>query len=191
MRQRLLLPVLVTLLLAACAPKPSYSGAVIDPPLEWPDFTLQSAEGPVSLSDFAGKYVALFFGFTKCMDICPTTLANLNYALNEQGEKAEDLQVVFVSVDHQRDSPEAASQYAQVFNPAFVGVTGTKEEIDAVTSEMGVYYLFEDPDEQGNYEVEHTSTVLVLDPDRRLVLTWPSGTTADQVKQDLDTLLGN
>jgi protein SCO1/2 len=190
MRRWVYIVVLVGLLVGACAPKPSYNGAVVDPPLAMPDFTLPSADGPVSLSDFAGKNVALFFGYTKCPDTCPTTMANLNYAVQGLGDKADDVQVIFVSVDYQRDTPQTASQYAQVFNPAFKGVSGTKDQIDKVTGELGIYYLFGTPDAQGNYAVEHTASVLVLNPEGKLVLTWPQGTTAEQMKQDMKTLVG-
>lgn len=190
MRRLFLFLTLSALLISACVPKPSYNGAVIDPPLDMPDFTLQSAHGPVTLSDYAGKHVALFFGYTRCEDTCPITMANLNYAVDGLGDKASDFQVVFVSVDYQRDTPETASQYAQVFNPAFVGVSGTQDEIDKVTGDFGIYYLFGAPDAHGNYDVEHTSSVLVLDPDRKLVLTWPEGTTPEQIRQDMQTLVG-
>jgi protein SCO1 len=182
---------LAALLMAACAPKPTYNGSVIDPQLDMPDFTLQSADGPVTLSDYAGKFVALFFGYTRCADTCPTTMANLRYGVDGLGDKAGDVQVIFVSVDPQRDTPEEASQYAQVFYPDFIGVTGTKAEIVEVTSNFGIYSLLGSPDEQGDYEVEHTSSVLLLNPDRKLILTWPQGTTAEQIKQDMQTLVGN
>jgi protein SCO1/2 len=182
--------ILCAALLVGCAPKPSYSGAIIDPPAPMPDFTLPSADGPVSLSDFGGKDVALFFGYTRCQDVCPTTMANLNYAVQGLGDKADQVQVIFVSVDYQRDTPQTASQYAEVFNPAFKGLSGTKDQIDKVTSELGIYYLFDTPDAQGNYEVEHTSSVLVLNPEGKLVLTWPQGTTAEEMRQDMQTMVG-
>lgn len=190
MRGFLIVLSLVALLLASCAPKPSYNGAVIDPPVEMADFTLEADSGPVSLSDFQGKYVALFFGFTHCQDVCPTTMADLNYAFSDLGDAADNLQVIFVSVDWMRDTPEVASEYAHVFNPSFLGLGGSKDEIDRVTSENGIYYLFGKPDAQGNYEVEHTSSILVLDKSGNLILTWPQGTSAEQIKQDMETLVG-
>jgi protein SCO1/2 len=190
MRRLLLLLSSVGLLLGSCAPEPSYNGAVIDPPVEMADFTLDADSGPVSLSDLQGKYVALFFGYTHCQDVCPTTMADLNYAVGDLDDAAGDIQVLFVSVDWKRDTPESASEYAHVFNPAFVGLGGSKDEIDSVTSEYGIYYLFGPPDPEGNYEVEHTTSVLVLDPAGNLVLTWPQGTTAEQIKQDMQTLVG-
>lgn len=190
MRRIPLLFTLAALLLGACAAKPSYNGAVIDPPVAMVDFTLPGEGGPVTLSEFQGKYVALFFGYTRCQDICPTTMADLNYAVSGLGDKGSDVQVVFVSVDWQRDTPEAASQYAKVFNPAFVGLGGSKDEINKVTGDYGIYYLFGTPDAQGNYEVEHTASVLVLDQSGRLIMTWPQGTTAEQIKEDMTTLVG-
>ena len=189
MRRLPLIFALSALFLGACAPKPSYNGAVIEPPVEFADFTLEGPRGPVSLSDFEGKYVALFFGFTRCEDVCPTTLADLNYGLGGLGDYADDLQVIFVSVDWRRDTPESAGQYAHLFNPAFLGLGGSQDEIEAVTGEYGIYYLFGPPDAQGNYEVEHTTSVLVLDKAGNLILTWPQGTSAEQIKQDMQTLV--
>jgi protein SCO1/2 len=190
MRQFPLILAVTALLLGSCSPKPTYNGAVIDPPVAMSDFTLSSESGPFSLSDFEGKYVALFFGYTRCQDICPTTMADLNYAVGGLGDKAGEVGVVFVSVDWKRDTPKSASQYAHVFNPAFVGLSGSEDEIDRVTGDAGIYYLFGPPDEQGNYEVEHTASVLVLDRSGKLIMTWPQGTTAEQIKQDMQTLVG-
>jgi protein SCO1/2 len=188
--RRLFVLSLLAAFLSSCAQKPSYNGSVIDPPVEMADFTLEADSGPVSLSDFEGKYVALFFGFTQCQDVCPTTMADLNYAVSGLGEAADKVQVIFVSVDWMRDTPEVASQYAHVFNPSFLGLGGSKDEIDRATSENGIYYLFGKPDAQGNYEVEHTAHVLVLDGSGKIILTWPQGTSAEQIKQDMQTLVG-
>lgn len=190
MRRLTLVLTLAALFLGSCAAQPSYSGALIDPPVAMADFSLESDSGPVSLSDFQGKYVALFFGYTRCQDICPTTMADLNYGLSDLGDAANDMQVIFVSVDWKRDTPKSASEYAHLFNPDFVGLGGSKDEIDKVTSDYGIYYLFGSPDAQGNYDVEHTASVLVLDKSGNLIMTWPQGTTAEQIKQDMRTLVG-
>ncbi len=190
MKRLCLASILLVTLLVACSSSPSYSGAVIDPPKAMPDFTLQSATGPVSLSEFKGKYVPLFFGYTNCGDLCPTTMANLNYAVQGLGDKASEAQPIFISVDYLRDTPDTVTKYAHLFNPSFIGLTGTKDEIDKVTGEYGIFYELGPKDASGNYQVQHTSSVLVLDPSGKLVLTWPQGTTAEQMKQDLQTLVG-
>jgi protein SCO1/2 len=171
-------------------PAPIY-GSLIDPPKPMPDFTLQSAGGPVRLSDFHGKYTLLYFGYSSCPDICPTTLSGLKAAISELGSQAAgQLQVVFVSVDYKRDTPARVSGYAQAFSQDFVGLAGTQAQIDQVTQEYGIYYKLNDPDPKtGYYSVDHTAIVLVLDRQGSLVMTWDYGQQPDEIASDLRTLL--
>ena len=117
-----------------------FAGAYVNSDKPVPDFTLNSADGPVSLSDFAGKYVFLYFGYTFCPDICPGTLSNLAAVRKELGDDADKMQVIMVSVDPQRDTPEVLAKYTQHFDPTFIGLTGTKEEIDAAGEPLGIFY---------------------------------------------------
>ncbi len=172
------------------AQPPSFHGAVITPPKPMMDFTLQSASGPRSLSEFQGKYVLLFFGYLSCTDACPLTMANLKVALSKlEPQQAAQVQVIFISVDYQRDTPEAMVKYLQNFNPAFIGLTGSKDQIDLVTKEYGVYYSFDTPDASGSYGVEHTASVFVLDRKGQLIMTWPYGLDTSNIASDLQTLL--
>jgi protein SCO1/2 len=164
---------------------PRIYGARITPPKPMPDFILQSAGGPVRLSSFRGKLVVLYFGYTSCPDICPLTLANLRQAMDKLGDKAKEVQVVFISVDWKRDTPQRLASYAAAFRPDFIGVTGSQGQIDAVTKDFGIYYLLNLPDSQGFYSVDHTATVLVLDRKGALTLTWPNGTAPDEMSSDL------
>lgn len=168
---------------------PALRGTVIEPPKPMPNFTLQSVDGPVSLSDFRGKIVVLYFGYTSCPDVCPTTLANLRRALNDLGEKAEEVQLVFVAVDWQKDTPERVASYLSAFHPSFVGLSGAQEQIDAVTKDFGIFYQINPPDENGYYTVDHTATTLVLDREGGLILTWRYGMTADEFLEDLKVLV--
>ena len=168
---------------------PALRGTVIEPPKPMPNFTLQSVDGPVSLSDFRGKIVVLYFGYTSCPDVCPTTLANLRRALNDLGEKAEEVQLVFVAVDWQKDTPERVASYLSAFHPSFVGLSGAQEQIDAVTKDFGIFYQINPPDESGYYTVDHTATTLVLDREGGLILTWRYGMTADEFLEDLKVLV--
>jgi protein SCO1 len=169
---------------------PTLNGGVIDPPKPMPDFELESASGPVRLSDFRGKIVALYFGYLSCPDVCPTTLGAMREALNQLGEKAEKVQVLFVSVDSGRDTPEKARDYATNFHPNFIGLTGSKTQIDAVTHDFGIFYLINLPDENGFYTVDHTATVQLLDPAGNLIMTWPYGLQPDEMASDLKVLMG-
>jgi protein SCO1/2 len=169
----------------------SYHGALINPPKAMPDFTLQSVNGPVKLSDFRGKYVALYFGYTSCPDICPTTLAGLKTAISKLDNRAaSQVQVIFVSVDYKRDTPETVADYVQNFHPDFVGLTGTQTQIDLAAQEFGIYYKLNTPDPvTGYYSVDHTAIVLVLDRRGNLVLTWDYGQQPDEIASDLGNLL--
>mgnify|MGYP000967679565 FL=1 len=105
------------------------------------DFTLQSADGPVSLGDFRGKVVLLYFGYTYCPDVCPTSLAATAEALKALNpDELARVAVILVSVDPKRDTPARLKEYAEFFHPAMVGVTGTPEEIAAVAKRYGVFY---------------------------------------------------
>ena len=131
------------------------------------DFTLHGADGDVSLSDFRGKKaVAVYFGYSLCPDICPTTFGNLTAALNRLSpEEAAGLQVIFVSVDGKRDTPEHLKEYVRYFHPSYIGVTGTKAEIDAVVPNYeGTEYIFIDQGSDAmGYTVGHTSYVYFFD----------------------------
>ena len=169
---------------------PVYNGIAIDPPKAMSGFTLQSVNGPVSLESFRGKYVLLYFGYTSCPDVCPLTLATLTEALSKlDSKKASDFQVIFVSVDYKRDTPEVSNAFVKKFNPSFIGLSGTEDQINQVTKEYGIYYKFNPPDPTtGYYSVDHTAIVMVLNPNGGLVLTWPFGTQPDQETSDLDIL---
>jgi protein SCO1 len=197
MSRRLILVVLAIIAIFAAATiydltKPvTFYGSTIDPPKQMGDFTLQSKQGPVKLSEFRGKYVILYFGYTSCPDICPTTLAGLSAVINNL-TKAEtsQLQVIFVSVDYKRDTPEKMANYTGAFNPAFIGLSGTQSQIDQVTRQYDIYYKLNDPDPKtGFYSVDHTSTVLVLDPHGELIMTWPYGQQPDEIASDIKNLL--
>jgi protein SCO1/2 len=168
---------------------PVLHGAVIDPPKPMPDFTLAASTGPVRLSDFRGKLTVIFFGFTNCMDVCPATMAKMSAALDTLGAKASDVRLIFISVDYKRDTPQTTSAYASKFRPDFVGLTGSQAEIDAVTKDYGIYYKLGEPDASGNYEVEHTASVMVLDRQGRLEMTWSPDLQPDDIASDLGVLM--
>lgn len=167
-----------------------FYGSVIEPPKPMADFALQSDNGPVKLSDFRGKYAVVFFGFTSCPDVCPTTLARLKAALSTlDGKDASQVQVILVSVDYKRDTPESVARYTKNFDPDFIGLSGTQAQIDQVTREFGIYYKLNDPDPAtGYYSVDHTATILVLNQQGELALTW-TDFQPDEMASDLKNLL--
>ena len=170
--------------------QPEY-GILLDAATEPADFTLDSSLGhPVSLADFRGKHTLLYFGYTMCPDVCPTTLADLRTMMAALGDKAQDVQVLFVSVDPERDTPERLAAYLKYFDPTFVGLTGVPEEIEPVASKFGIFYAKHEADSAANYLVDHTSVVVVVDPEGRPRLMFPHGTTGEQMAQDLGKMIG-
>jgi len=164
-------------------------GEIIQPPHPVPDFTLQSAKGPVSLEDFRGKVVVLYFGYTSCPDLCPITLATLRQATDALGKRGKDVQVAFISVDWKRDTPEIMEKYVNHFSPDFIGLSGSEAQINAVTQSFGVFYLLNLPDENGSYSVDHTASMMVLDRQGNLKVIWPYGIQPAEMTSDLKILL--
>ncbi|WP_416358066.1 SCO family protein [Aureimonas phyllosphaerae] len=129
------------------------------------EFALVDDDGrPRTWSGFRGRPVAVFFGFTHCPDICPTTLGELSVLLAELGERGDDLQVVLVSGDPERDTPEVLNAYLQSFDPRIVGMTGTETEVDRAFSAFKAYRR-KVPTESGDYTVDHSAGVYLYDRD--------------------------
>ncbi|HXF61008.1 MAG TPA: SCO family protein [Caldilineaceae bacterium] len=170
---------------------PELHGVLIQSPREAQDFTLMTSTGePMSLSDFRGRYVLLYFGYTYCPDVCPTTLNDLANMVKALGDKrAENVQVILVSVDPERDTPEHLAAYLPAFHADFLGMTGTVEQIQAVASQFGIYFEHHEADEQGNYMVDHTSAVTVIDPDGQVRMVFPYGVTGADMAADLTYLM--
>jgi len=169
-------------------PKPLH-GTVIQSPEPSYDFTLTGANGDVSLSDYRGKIVLIYFGYTFCPDICPATLGNVTAALKKIGSKADDVQLIMISVDPGRDTPEKLAKYVAHFHPSFVGITGTKEEVDTVTSLYGIFYEIKQGSTATDYLIDHTATLMAIDRDGYLKLVFPFGVTADDIADDLKYML--
>lgn len=136
------------------------------------DFSLTDQNGqPFNLNRFSDGWSFVFFGYTYCPDICPTTLTTLVSVykqLEQQGESIENLNTFFISVDPQRDTPEVLRGYMSYFNEAFVGVTGEKELLDAFARQFGAGYVVEPEQAPGVYLVSHTSSIFLVDPQKRL-----------------------
>jgi protein SCO1/2 len=147
------------------------------------EFTLQSADGPVSLKDFRGKVVLIYFGYTYCPDICPTSLAATAEGLKElTPDELARVAMIFVSVDPRRDTPARLKEYARFFHPAIVGVTGTPEEIAEVAKRYGVFYAEQSVATAGDgYVVDHSADTYVVAPDGKLVGRIAHATAPDQV----------
>ncbi|HHC09255.1 MAG TPA: SCO family protein [Actinobacteria bacterium] len=165
----------------------AFHGTVIRSTEPVPAITLESATGPVSLDAFAGELVVLYFGYTYCPDVCPTTLAKLARTKELLGERAEEVNVVLVSVDPARDTPESLAEYVAHFDPDFLGLTADPATIDRIATIFGVYYARNG--EGDDYLVDHTATTLVVDRDGYLKLVLPYEATAEEIAADLEYLL--
>jgi protein SCO1/2 len=168
----------------------TFHGTVLTPPLPVTDFTLQTGESETfSLSAARGKLVLLFFGYTSCPDVCPTTLAELRQASENLGDDARNIQVVMVTADPERDTPEKMKAYVAHFDPNFIGVSGNLADLEAIWEELGVFVEKEDTGSAAGYLVSHTSSVYVLERNGNLILMFPYGTSAVDIASDLSELL--
>jgi len=154
------------------------------------DFRLADAEGRTrSLADFRGKVVVLVFGYTQCPDVCPTTLADFAGALKKLGPDAERVQVLFVTVDPQRDTATLLKQYVPAFNPGFIGLRGDPQATDKVTRDFRVYVNRNDKAGSANYTVDHAAQSFVFDPTGRLRLVIGYGMEPEKIAKDLRLLM--
>lgn len=167
-----------------------FHGFIVPPVQHDNHVFLRTQDGPMNLTTYHDKYVLLYFGYTYCPDVCPTSLAKLKTALAELTDKQrKQVQVIFVSVDPDRDTPEKLNEYAKLFGADFIGATGTRTEIDLVTESLGVEYTINPPDENGNYSVDHSANTYVIDPMGYLVMMWSHDTLAEEIAEDLTYLI--
>lgn len=158
-----------------------YQGTEIDPPLLLNDFAMPASTGQtLHLSDFRGKWVMLFFGFTHCPDICPVTLTDYVRVIEQLGADADALQVLFISVDGARDTPAVLANYVTRFNPSFVGLQGTTETLSTIQGQFGLQYEYIPlNDGTSNYTVDHSARTYLIDPQGQLRITFSFGTETD------------
>ncbi|MFO7299261.1 MAG: SCO family protein [Actinomycetes bacterium] len=186
------LVVVAVLALAACgAPVPTsqLQGVTIENPVPKPSFTLTDMYGEPY--DFAaeteGKVALLFFGYTYCPDICPTHMAQVSEVLEQYPDLARKVQLVFVSVDPDRDTPERLQQWVGGFHPSFVGLTGTPGELEAAQKAANVPVAYKEGEEE-NYTVAHAGWVIAYAPDGLSYSIYPNGTRQTQWVNDLKIL---
>ena len=155
------------------------------------DFALQDPEGKRrSLSEFRGKVVVLNFGYTHCPDVCPTTLADFASALKKLGPDAKLVQVLFVTVDPKRDTPELLKNYVPAFDPSFIGLRGDERTTESVTKAYHVYAK-PDPPKDGGYTVSHSAQSFVFDRNGKLRLVVGYGLAPEKIAADLKVLVNS
>jgi len=143
---------------------------------------------PRTLADFRGKVVTVFFGFTHCPDVCPTTLAELAQVMKELGADADQLQVLFVTVDPERDTQKLLAQYVPSFHPGFIGLYGDRDATARAAKEFKIYYN-QQPAKGGSYSVDHSAGTFILDREGRLRLYAQYGQGPATLLHDIRLLL--
>ena len=178
--------------LTACSRQPPFALQNVSGLLPTLKFQLTDGDNhPVTARDYRGDVVLIYFGYTHCPDVCPTTLAMLSQALRGLGPSASSVRVLFVSVDPQRDTAALLKRYASYFGPQFVGLRGQDHALLALTRRYRVAFHLDQPDQYGNYAVEHSSAVFVFDQKGRARLL--AGSSAEykpaDITQDLRRLI--
>jgi len=168
----------------------TFRGTLYDPASPAPEFELTRDNGSnFRLSELRGSVVLLFFGYTSCPDVCPTTLSDLRKVNEDLGKSADQVKVVFVTVDPERDTPEKIQKYVSIFNPAFIGLSGSMDELEPVWKDYGVYReIDKETTTATGYLVTHSARVYVIDPDGNLRLSYSYGTPSDDIVHDLKLL---
>ncbi|WP_457601106.1 SCO family protein [Hydrogenivirga sp.] len=169
--------ILFLFLVASCERKEEFNGTLYDKPAK--EFCLtgwkEGKERKVCLSDFKGKVVLMFFGYTHCPDVCPAALQVLAKTMKLIPEDdRQKVQVVFISVDPDRDTPQVAQRYAEYFYPSFIGLTGSPKEIEKVARDYMAFYKKVDTGSKTGYLVDHTAYIYLIDPEGALKLIYPS-----------------
>jgi protein SCO1/2 len=188
MKKRWMMVMLIGLLLAACSH--TFAGVAPSPIGPAPDFALIDENGqPFKLSDLRGKWVLLAYGYTHCPDVCPLTLSHLRDVKKTVDPNSDQVQVVFVTIDPARDTPDIMQKYVghfdQQFDHKFKGLSGTPEEIAAAAKPYNVKYEKKETGSADGYSMAHTAEVYLIDPQFNWRMTFPFGVKAEEIAADL------
>ena len=154
------------------------------------DFSLTGPEGKtVSLEDFRNKVVLIYFGYTFCPDVCPITLSNLKMLMLSLEEKAEDVQVIFISIDPERDSYKRLKDYVPYFHPTFIGLTGSEADIAAVAKKYQTMYIKQKVESEAGYLMAHTDVVILVDQNGKYRGRYKSKFDMEELTKDIHRLL--
>ena len=182
----------VLVALAACSQgKPQFEGVDITGADYARDFHLIDANGkPRSLADYRGKLVVMFFGYTQCPDVCPTTMSDLKSVMQVMGPDADRVQVLFVTLDPERDKPALLAQYVPAFDPRFAGLYGDEATTARTAKEFKVFYQRVAGPTATSYTFDHTAGTYVFDTEGRIRLFLRQSQGAASIAHDLKQLLG-
>lgn len=191
MQRRLLLTSILAAGLAACGSgKPEFQSLDITGAEYARGFSMPDPSGQVrTLADFKGKVTVVFFGFTQCPDVCPTALLQLAEVKRLLGADGDKLQGVFITVDPERDTPEVLKAYMASFDPSFIALRGTPEQVEATAKDFKVFYKKVEGKTPGAYTMEHTAASFIFDPQGRIRLYVRPGQQAQAMADDIRLLL--
>jgi protein SCO1/2 len=197
MKKVLAFALIAVSLLAGCgekkgeAPKVAFQSTDLTGASFAKDFALTDHTGkPRTMADFKGKVVVMFFGYTQCPDVCPTTMAEMTEVLKQLGPQADQVQVLFVTVDPERDTQKLLAEYVPAFDKRFIGLYGTPEQTAAVGKEFKVMYSKVSGSTKDSYTIDHTAASYVFDKEGKLRLLLRSGQGVAPAVHDLKLLLG-
>jgi protein SCO1/2 len=182
----------ILMTLAACSPKPEFKNIDITGGTAFgKDFSLLDPDGKVrTLADFKGKVVVMFFGYTQCPDVCPTTLTEMQQVMTLMGPQSDKVQVLFVTVDPERDTAAILKQYVPSFDPSFLGLRPADEAaLEKVTKDFKIYYKKVAGTSPGSYTMDHTAGSYAFDPQGRLRLYIKHAQGPETLAHDLKELL--
>jgi protein SCO1/2 len=181
----------LVLAVAACSPTaPKFEGSDVTGIGYARDFRLTDHAGRTrTLADFRGKVVVLFFGYTQCPDVCPTTLSELAATMQKLGADADRVQVLFVTVDPERDTADLLARYVPAFNPSFLGLYGDAAATEATAKEFKILYQKQPGPTPGTYSVDHSAGTYIFDPQGRLRVYESYGRGPEVFAHDIRALL--
>ena len=178
--------------LAGCQPSapPEFKSTDITGASFARDFRLTDHNGKArTLADFKGRVVAVFFGYIHCPDVCPTTLSDFSAALKQLGPQADRVQVIFVTLDPKRDTPDLLKQFVPAFNPGFLGMYTDETSLKQLAKEYKVVYQKTSEKGDNDYLIDHSAGTYIYDSQGRLRLLMPYGSSPETIAHDLKTLL--
>ncbi len=192
--KKLLAALLMLFLLVSCGekapPPPDFKNTDLTGLDYARDFALTDHNGkPRTLADFKGKVVLVFFGYTQCPDVCPTTMAQMETVMQQLGPQADQVQVLFVTVDPERDTQALLAQYVPAFDKRFLGLYGTAQQTAAVAKEFKVYYAKVPGTTPGSYSMDHTAGSYVFDKTGKIRLFVRNDQGPEPITHDLKLLL--
>ena len=181
---------IISILLQSCSKPPSWHGSDVSGMLPDLEFNLTGPDNEqVDARSLRGKPVLVFFGFTSCPDVCPTTLTQLSVVMKKLGPQADNIQILLVSVDPGRDTPEVMKSYTASFGPWLLGLTGPEDTLEALRKSYGVYAAMESSDSKGAYNVMHSAAVFAFDAEGHARVLISDVNNVDNVVADIQQLI--